>query len=260
MKYYMDYAPPVLSETALGKQPQTHPSTVFTHGFSVNYLRRIPELHELAKRVVKAREVNEKRELRKKSGSATANSSAVQNSRRTSSGDTQVRTTRRMKRLFEWAIRELYDEGSIVIFEGPSRPSKVSSDLMSSRTGLWRDITNTTATGDGSSRFNGTTATTISMLESNDSFDGTISDPQPHEECYIPLTTAFLENPIASAIRNIQAHDSRQGRGVTAKEVLNCLARNERWGRIGECTVNDALKEMRAAGKVRKSDGAWTLL
>lgn len=113
-------------------------------GFTLSHLRRVPELALLAARVVRAearkRDKADREKLRGSSHPRVPSSgSASTGPTGSKSGDVPTAAPRtgtangmsvdpprkKMKRLFSWAIVKLYEEGSIVLWDGEVRPLPV---------------------------------------------------------------------------------------------------------------------------------------
>ncbi|TFY82731.1 hypothetical protein EWM64_g1279 [Hericium alpestre] len=159
-------------------------------GFTLSYLRRVPELSELARRVVKAEARRRAREEKLKE-TQSAKKADSQGSFRASQSEG---TAPKMKRLFVWAILKLFKEGSIVLWDGPVRPVPKTFNANSSM--LWRASSSTT------------TSMSFSIhrsLSVDDTEEEELSDPLENEESYIPLTSAYLAIHVEAAIRSMRA-------------------------------------------------------
>ena len=107
---------------------------------------------------------------------------------------------------------------------------------------------------------------------------GEISDAPPGEESYIPLTTPYLSNIVERTIQEIVAlppassssissklwdlsTTSHVRAGPTMSEILGHLQRrDERWARVGEWAIKDALEHSKQQGKVWcVGGGRWEL-
>ncbi|KAE9406748.1 hypothetical protein BT96DRAFT_851400 [Gymnopus androsaceus JB14] len=105
-------------------------------GFTLSYLRRVPELSEMARRIVKAQAKRRDREERKKMKEAAATqrrggrsderASKSQPSASSTSTSTSISLVGQLKRVWQTAIIELLQEGSIVLWDGPTYA--ISSD------------------------------------------------------------------------------------------------------------------------------------
>ncbi|KAH8103097.1 hypothetical protein BXZ70DRAFT_889668 [Cristinia sonorae] len=274
-------------------RPSQHLSTSDIHhtsggirGYTLSHLRRVPELHLLARRVVLAEAKRRSREERAKlkaSQGQIASSSKVKlpssvptsGSRGPGKGKEGEPVGQKMKRLFRFAVRQLFEEGSIILWDGPIRPlpapqGTVPSFLStinasSSQNRLWK--------GDN---------TVLSSVSDASGLDdpGEISDTPPGEESYIPLTTPYLSRIIEQTISEIISTPSAASSstvssklwalsitksaprpGPTASEILAYLRRrDERWERVGEWAVRDALDWGKEQGRVWCiGDGRWEL-
>ncbi|TDL25112.1 hypothetical protein BD410DRAFT_784933 [Rickenella mellea] len=256
------------------------------HGFTLSYLRRVPELADMARRVVHAERKRREREARRKakadvtntqnlpSGSAHGNVSGTSKSMET--------TSRKTKRLFVKTIRDLYAEGSIVIWDGPVRECGDASQLVDdTRSRLWR-----TAAGDSSSLTASVISTTSSTIgcttTDGQNSDDDLSEPDPDEEAYLPVTTRGVAKLVVDAIKVLERRRSRkpvsQGHRstlpskssaylprepppTTTRDILMYLrSSDERWGKLGEWVVDAALEELVADETVYSAgDGRWAL-
>ncbi|KAI0724830.1 hypothetical protein C8Q72DRAFT_937149, partial [Fomitopsis betulina] len=232
------------------------------YGFTLSHLRRVPELAVLARRVVneegrrRAREELERGQQRSSKAAPKANARPAEP------------RAKKIKRLFQFAIRQLYDEGSIVLWDGPVRPLPRSQ--LSLAYPLWKADTSAVST-----------APAIS-IDAND--PGELSDPSPTEEAYLPLTPAVLAKILERTIREwIAAAAARRQRqqhhgcradadpsaplaplapppGPTPAEIVAWLHRDARWARVGEWAVKDALEWGKAEGRIWCiGQGRWEL-
>ncbi|PIL23372.1 hypothetical protein GSI_14683 [Ganoderma sinense ZZ0214-1] len=258
------------------------------YGFTLSHLRRVPELSLLARRVLAADARRREKEERKKAkeqaslskGKGKAPASSSSSSR---PAEMQVPTGPAVKKLYKQAIRTLFQEGDIVLWSGLVRPLPVPSlDPMlpaSSASQLWRANTSTSSTISSAS----TSSRSQPNYEEWD--DEVLSDPQPNEEAYVPLTPAYFSRVLEDAIRSM-AHEKLdrakgpQGErtpkpkpasksiverlreqekergagpppGPTKEELLTWLRNSdERWARVGEWTVQEALEWGRRDGRL----------
>lgn len=248
-------------------------------GFTLSHLRRVPELSILAQRVVqaeakrRAREETKRAQLQMKSKPPASSSSRAPPMPSGNLKRTNEPEGRKMKRLFQFAIRQLFEEGAIVLWDGPVRKA---SDAISLCT-LWKV---------GSSQ---------DTLEEWDE-DPELSDPEDGEESYVPLRPEYFLCIVENAIRAVmaratadaksasrdlsqdekvhmstasrtlalhqrlllQAQGSAPPPGPTPAEILKWLKRDERWARVGEWAVKEALEYGRKEGRVWcVGDGRW---
>ncbi|KAF9500729.1 hypothetical protein BDN71DRAFT_1440210 [Pleurotus eryngii] len=230
-------------------------------GFTMSFLRRIPELAFLARRVVEAEAKRRAKEERGKMRSAKAASSTairqssdrgVSQSTSTSSAP-QYRTVKltrqgsqdkenavqargsdprdrettcpkdnsskvnpgpRMKRLFTFTIRKLYDEGSIVLWDGPVHPYASKNGFIPPNDGLWKISSKSAASTqmhNDSLSLSATFSTTCDSASIPCSatpdldlclreVEGSLSDPGEDEEAYISVTPAYLAPLVEEAI------------------------------------------------------------
>lgn len=257
-------------------------------GFTLSYLRRVPELSELARRVVKAEAQRREKELHLAS---QEKSTVTANSRSSHRGDKGKGTAYgssskhgkeglrpKMKRLFVVAIRKLFEEGSIVLWDGPVWPivpiSAPTSRCRSQNGGELTALSGNASisAGDASVSTNASLSTTYSTRggdgigESRD--EGELSDPQADEESYIPLTPSYLGTQVLSIIRAMTSSTSTtsrhrhnagkkevrdaRSRGPTKEEITKYLNRmNSRWERVGAWSVQEALEWLQQEGRVQ---------
>ncbi|KAI0729789.1 hypothetical protein C8Q72DRAFT_883883 [Fomitopsis betulina] len=232
------------------------------YGFTLSHLRRVPELAVLARRVVNEEGRRRAREELERGQQKSSKAAPKANAR-----PTEPRA-KKIKRLFQLAIRQLYDAGSIVLWDGPVRPLPRSQ--LSLAYPLWKADTSAVST-----------ASAIS-IDAND--PGELSDPSPIEEAYLPLTPAvlakILERTIrewiaaAAARRQRQQHHGRRADadpsaplaplapppGPTPAEIVAWLHRDARWAQVGEWAVKDALEWGKAVGRIWCiGQGRWEL-
>lgn len=265
-------------------------------GYTLSHLRRVPELALLARRVVEAEAKRRTREERKKvkddtstkgkaKASSSTQSSAASSSQAGLFGEKSKESQNgKVKRLFGYAIRQLYEEGSIILWEGavrrlPLPPIPAPSFASTSqpvKAGLWKLNASLASAGTNSM------LSSMSQLEDDDF--GDLSDPPPNEEAYLPLTPSYLAGVVERAIRDIIVARRREQAariksrstsgpsaleigqslrkrvdGPTPSEIVDFLRRrDERWRRIGEWAVKEALQWASERGRVSTcGDGKW---
>ncbi|GLB39221.1 hypothetical protein LshimejAT787_0603830 [Lyophyllum shimeji] len=220
-------------------------------GFTISYLRRVPELADMAKRVVKAVAKRRLREERQKAKEAAA-SGTTQSTRHkqgapTSKEEEADKLAGRVKRLFQATIVQLLREGSIVLWDGPVR--RYDQVLKEPDSGLWK--ANVTSTSADSTVFSTASGVSRSSVEADeDNFE--LSDPESGEEAYVPLSPQFLAGVVETAIRKLTSVRPRGGenRSLSTKEgILAYLKRDDRWRYLSEWSVGEALEVLRAEGR-----------
>ncbi|KZP33722.1 hypothetical protein FIBSPDRAFT_1035736 [Athelia psychrophila] len=240
-----------------------------TIGFTMSYLRRVPELADMARRVVKAEVKRRAREERHRAQtqSSTSSKAGTASKPTASAGPSSSKNKQpehalgpKMKRLFQVAIIKLYEEGSVVLFDGPAR-SIEDLDTMNETSRLWKANTSTSTAAD-STVFSSVSSITLPILASQDEDLGYVSDPPANqEEAYISLTPARLAPCVEEAIRNIMSRPPAKGNhphsltthppGPTKEEIATYLGRADaRWARVGEWVVGDALDVLRREDRV----------
>ncbi|KZT03809.1 uncharacterized protein LAESUDRAFT_325810 [Laetiporus sulphureus 93-53] len=239
-------------------------------GFTLSYLRRVPELALLARRVVDAEARRRAREERKH---ATHTQTYTQDKHiRKLQGSSAESKALKVKRLFRFAIRQLYDEGSIVLWDGPTRPLSSASISTQGFDHLWK-------VNSSSSRTAGSVIHDTLVFDDDEE---ELSDPPPDEEAYLPLTSTYLSGVVAHAITEIMARTAAKASmskrprrtddlstplqppmpppGPTPAEILAFLRRDTRWARVGEWAVKDALEWGRKEGSMWcVGHGRWEL-
>ena len=260
-----------------------------TLGVTLSHLRRVPELALLAARVVRAearkRDKVDREKDRESSHSripSSTSASARPNGRREGNGNGSApaprtgaaadTTHKKMKRLFSWAVVKLYEEGSIVLWDGDVQPLPVPPppDLEGvggglDGNGLWKGDATRSTFGDPS--YASCTSASVSVLYGSsasaslyshyhaprrphregddelvrdaDADPGYVSDPGVDEEAYVPLTAQLLTGYVREAVGALRR--GRQG--------------GERGGGVGggvkEPTPEDILAYL------RRTDGRW---
>lgn len=255
-------------------------------GFTLSYLRRVPELSHLAYAVVHKEVKTRAREARRRETEADRAGLTVVRGRPVGlrqGHELKESTGRKVKRLFGWAVRELRYEGAVIVqdadaavWRGP--PSR----------GIWKPIEanaslDKTALSAGDAFSSSATVTSFDISNGLDEDQGELSDPSPNEESYIPLTSSLLYVPIEKAIQALCERKKRQllkerqslsgpasravqnfnaPPGPTAEEIRKYLQQvDDRWMYVGEYVVKDALKELCAPGveRLQKMGDRWKL-
>ncbi|KAK0452439.1 hypothetical protein EV421DRAFT_1967936 [Armillaria borealis] len=260
LKYYMENPPHApshvvdMSDTDIEldatPRPRNHhlrmPSDM--HGFTLSFLRRVPELSNMAKLVVHA---NIKRLRRKEREAAKASSQSLRKSQKPS----REPLGPKKKQLFINALVDLMKEGSIVLWDGPNHPLSTASvpgpwkSTFTQYTSASIDISSTT-----------TTSTFTSMLQDHD--DDGLSDPEPLEESYVPLTPQYTAEVVENAMVKMKALPLERQRPLHKKTITEFLRRtDDRWRNFGDWAVRDALELLRIEGRVRLTGpkGTWEL-
>ncbi|TFK32015.1 hypothetical protein BDQ12DRAFT_617837 [Crucibulum laeve] len=234
---------PIYSTTVSSAKPQSN-----IRGFTLSYLRRVPELRELAKRVVKRR-IKEERKKAKETGASQKRRTALESN-----------IGPKMKRLFQWAIVLLLKEGGVVLWDGESRP--ILDNPCSEMSRLWRSSNSTI--GADSTVFS-VTSGTIREID-----DDELSDPGVDEEIYLPLKPAYLAVEVEKAIKALSdaaekmRHNASDPRvltgGFTKDSILSFMKKDDRWRHIGDWHVEDALKFLELEGRAWCiGKGRWVL-
>ncbi|KAL4268965.1 CST complex subunit Stn1 N-terminal domain-containing protein [Pleurotus pulmonarius] len=302
-------------------------------GFTMSFLRRIPELAFLAKRVVEAEAKRRAKEERGKTRTAKVGSStgirpdgdrgvsqttstpapiphrAAAKLTRQGSRDKENTVQARgrdprdreaatcpkdnnsskdnpgpkMKRLFTFSIRKLYDEGSIVLWDGPTHPYPSKYGFIPHNDGLWKISSKSAAATQmlsDSLSLSTTFSTTCDSASISCSkipdmdlclrdIEGELSDPGEDEEAYISLTPAhfapLVEEAIEVLMGRMRSANTSNGNtrreptihshsGPTRAQITSYLQRKDsRWAKIGEWKVDEALTLLQDSGKI------WTV-
>ncbi|KAF9528633.1 hypothetical protein CPB83DRAFT_906660 [Crepidotus variabilis] len=241
------------------------------HGFTLSYLKRVPELSLLAARVVQAvtkRRLRDEHKRLKQAGVITSTSKST-SSTLPSINLLPEKIAPKMKRLFQWAVVQLLKEGCIVLWDGPVRRCPESSGFLGDASRLWKSHSSgTSLLGDNSIFSANTTSNTTGNTTATLSFDledpsGYLSDPQPNEESYIPLSPVYLAPYVEKAIKVLVDHYEKNGKpyhGATKDGILSVLRKDDRWRYVGDWSVDDALEVLKSEGKVwRLKPGRWDL-
>ncbi|TFY62684.1 hypothetical protein EVJ58_g3709 [Rhodofomes roseus] len=169
------------------------------YGFTLSHLRRVPELMILARRVVDEEGRRRAKEERERQKAGPTNTTSKQ--RQVQPARPPEHKTKKTKRLFQFAIRQLYEEGSIVLWDGPTRPlPREDADSTQLPGPLWKA--------------NSSTASAMTASSIGDEDDpGQLSDPSPTEEAYISLTPEVLAGIVQRAIKEcIEAAAARRSK------------------------------------------------
>ncbi|KAI5122088.1 hypothetical protein M0805_002210 [Coniferiporia weirii] len=266
------------------------------YGFTLSYLRRVPVLAEMARGVVRAerkrREKHEKDKASQRARSSVSQSSSRPQSVSSREGSALVEgkkpstepTARKVKRLYQKTIRDLYAEGSIVLWDGPRRScSRAGADNddeeldLEGPSCLWKT---STSVGASLTLHTSTAATSASGISTHGSALETtdeLSEPDENEEAYLPITTATVSALILRTIGEIttprsQPHPGRPTSAVgrpsgkrrrppTAEEILSYLRTSDaRWANLGNWVIEDALEKLVRDERVFKAgEGRWAL-
>jgi len=218
-------------------------------GFGLSYLRRVPELHELAVRVVHAeRKRVEKRKLKLEKENIGNTSSSIVSKPKKRPFDLKRDT----KRLFGEALRMLVQDGLIVTQEARSRRWDDREAERMERLRMWK-CKNTETQAHTTEVHKSRTLATISEISvvPFDQGEFVVSDEDEDEECFVPVTSALLSEPLLTAIRNATGRSNTarlkekrpKALGASEEEILEQLHNSdERWARIWDITA--ALKKL----------------
>ncbi|PPQ70626.1 hypothetical protein CVT26_010054 [Gymnopilus dilepis] len=242
------------SSTVLHRETlQTDPGPP-RRGFSLSYLRRVPELSLLASRVVDAVGRRKLREERRKMKEAGFQPSHTQKAKRASRPAIPPEEfAKKKKRLFQWAVVQLLKEGCIALWDGPVRPCPDVKALKDASR-LWKPNTSHSSTlGDDNTLFSMSSSTVPSFLVDYDDEEGALSDPDPNEEAYVSLTADYLAEFVEAAIKTLVKHYEKAGKpysGASKEAILVLLQKDDRWQHVGEWNVAEALQYLQTEGRV----------
>ncbi|KAJ7127954.1 hypothetical protein C8R44DRAFT_873728 [Mycena epipterygia] len=232
-----------------------------TRGFTLSYLRRVPELSLMAKRVVKAEAKRRARDARKKAkeGGSSQKPAVVTKIML----DDKQKLHPRMKRLFQVAILQLVKDGDVIPWEGPVRPCLPSGDTPGPDTsGLWKMNSSVATVGGNSTMFSS------ASIAEDDEDEGELTDPADEEEAFVPLSPTLLATTVEKAITTLisrateRAHartDPNRPRvrvpaaGPTVDEIVSFLKKDDLWRNLSDFTVKEALSLLQDEGR------AWTI-
>lgn len=245
-------------------------------GCTLSFLRRVPELATLASRVVRA----EARRREKTKQSQLGETSLGSVGKRRALASSTEGSVPKVKRLFSWAIRKLYQDGGIILWDGPALSVLEPQTVLDLRM-LYRSSRRDNNNGRSSfmssrlvSRHGGQPADCIEDL----------SDPPSDEEAYAPLSTAYLATHVEQAIRSLAALQTPRKRetenaflgpavlrrrrlplpGPTKEDIMTHLKRgDDRWKRINGWAIQEALDWLRDNGRVwcvsEDGGGRWEI-
>ncbi|KAI9513232.1 hypothetical protein F5148DRAFT_1157141 [Russula earlei] len=247
-------------------------------GCTLSFLLRVPELATLASRVVQA-EARRREEAGQSQPGAAASVSSSAGKHRTLPSSAGA-SAPKVERLFSWAIRKLYQDGSIILWDGPALSVLEPHEALDS-SALYRSsqLNNDGRSNAVSARFASTRGTqpTADYIED-------LSDPPSDEEAYAPLSTAYLAAQVEDAIRSLTApRTARTGGtentylgpaisrrrllplpGPTKEDIMvHIKRRDDRWKRINGWAVQEALEWLRDNGRAwsvsEDGGGRWEL-
>lgn len=261
----------VADETEPNRNPheKENDNEDLTLGFTLSHLRRVPELALLAARVVRAE--TRKRDKAERDKAKTqdttrahlTSTSASASSRPSGRASTTDSPRKKMKRLFAWAVVKLYEEGSIILWDGEARPLPVPPPPGES-SGMWSGTTlgsvdpsvSASTCGPSSALYNlSASASLYSHYHApcrrkgergdDDADLGEVSDPGVDEEAYVPLNPRLLARYVREALGVLRRGRHRKD-GSEAEVVLACMQRMDgRWARVGLWAVEEALEVLK---------------
>ncbi|TFK20888.1 hypothetical protein FA15DRAFT_598905 [Coprinopsis marcescibilis] len=238
-----------------------------TQGYTLSYLRRVPELAFLAKRVLRQEMRNAKKVAKERQSQARTSTSKSKQppppSSSTSSKQRELKPTAKdVKRLFSNSLIELYHEGSIVFWTGPVRPCSELQDRANT-TAMWKSNT-TNRTFDGDERANTTAGFTsifghsrsginISMDDVGE--DDVLSEPNSNEEAYVSLKIPLLADHIADILPKVKAASRGKAEtaapyaGVELNRLVGYMRKDDQWRYVRRDSVGEALELLESEGR-----------
>jgi len=280
IKYYMEK---VLTESDL-QEPRTQTlnfrkeALEALQGFTISYLRHVPELNELASRIVKAAYKAQYREQKRQASSSTqicrdrTNLSFHTMSIRDVPPPPDAEVLRRKTiTLFTRTIQELYRDGSVVLWFGPRRPELRRGDILDT-THIWKESRTACSTSRSLQERSISSPTADHTFE-----DGESSDPEDdNEDAYVPLTRELRCMKVISTLVTMHRASVQMRvkysvlgdsplydgkiQSPSPGEIANWLARDEGWCQVGELVVLDSLRYLRDMDIVYKvNDGRWQI-
>lgn len=220
-------------------------------GFTLAYLRRVPELRSLAARVAQA---ERRRVAKEKENRHSSNKK----------GEPQTKIVD-IKRLFRSAVASLLQDGALAPHEGRARKWNEREAEMIESLRMWK-VKHTEDLTQDRSKTLGTIdeAATITDLEGNAGF----SDEEENEECFVPVSADLLARPVLAALKraatrqNTDSIKKRQAKivGISEEKILDTLRdMNDRWQRVGN--IDHVLRRLVEEGEVWEvKKGVWALL
>ncbi|KAI6044015.1 hypothetical protein EDC04DRAFT_502528 [Pisolithus marmoratus] len=239
-----------------------------THGFTISHLRRVPELALLAARIVRAearrRATTEQSTARRRAKTQPAMSSTGAASSVGAGNSIKVPTSKRdasfhdpfrakKKRLFEWALARLYEEGNIILWDGPvyPLPSPVLQSGARAENSLWSEPTSSRSSSSATSIPLSSVSISRCRGTEEEDMNEYLSDPPPNEDAYVSLTPELLCTYVREAVAALKCGKARgrggddSGREPTPEEIAAYLRRTDaRWARVGAWAVEEALETL----------------
>lgn len=237
------------------------------YGYTLSYLRRIPELVLLAKRVVEAEKRRRERETRRLAREAEKAPKSVPSSSRgplkaEKAGTFSETVAKKIKRLFIKTIRDLYSEGKIIIWDGPVRDWS-SASRIGDITLPWKSTLNSEGNSTSMSSISVVSAlnSIASQIEGSDAIPDDISEPGENEEAYVSVTDRRIAVVVEETMIKLKGRNkASRTKHFGVDEILKALHSDARWGNVGEWAVEDALELMKNEDKVYKVGSArWAL-
>ncbi|KAF8652379.1 hypothetical protein AX16_004407 [Volvariella volvacea WC 439] len=250
--------------------PKSDATTEF-YGFTLSYLRRVPVLADMARRVVEAEAKRRAREEHKKAKAKSKLSTGpTPTPKLPSTSQSREPITAKVKRLFQWAIIQLVREGNIILWDGPVR--SISSARNADSSTLWKmgsatpaDVIGSTFSLDG-----------LSQTHHDDNY---LSDPDETEEAYISIMPNFIAKQVEDTILVLSQQRSKgyapnqaegaplsslthaiNPHGVTKEQILAWLKRDDRWQFVGDWSIEDGLQTLSEESRAWcVGKGRWVL-
>jgi hypothetical protein len=218
-------------------------------GFTLSYLRRVPDLADLARRIVKQKSASH------------ARSQSI--SARQSVSEYDALLSKNIKRLFQWTILALVQKGEMIVNEGSSYPYSTLTALSGPEGEAkmpWKALK-----PDSKAR----SQSSSSSSRRRDNNEGALSEPDELEESYVPVTPEYialeLEKVMGRLIHSVNAREyvdpeKKVAKTATKASIVKSLKRDDRFQYLSEYAVDEALEFLRDDERaVEVERGHWTL-
>lgn len=227
-------------------------------GFGLGYLMRVPELQNLAIRVIKAegklaekRKILQERENLQRSGSLKLSDVSLRPKKHVRPGS----LTKDTKRLFERVISNLFHNGAIIIEEGRSRRWDHHEAQLANSLQFWKHKNDETQSLHSEGTINELSTATVAVED-----EIQLSGVDEREDAYVPVTPRLLYEPVLLVLRratlNLRGQQAR-ARGIPEKEILEQLkCIDARWDHIS--SVATTLHQLEEEDEIWEvSQGCW---
>ncbi len=240
----------------------TPPRTEVSFGFTTSYLRRVPELQLLARRIVVAehrrRYKDEIRKLKEQWQKACSDSSRPVPRPTIPPYEAldERSICKKAKRIVLHSLKKLWDDGEIILWDG-LRHAIPEDDGWPSTHDVWRSR-------DAASSFMTTQSsnlTTTTIPEEADADMAVMTEPEDDEEAFVPLTLNMLADKVLQVMKNMKKAPLRDRRRYAVEgidpanswgkpqspsegEIVKWMGRDDLWSHLGEIHVIEALHHL----------------